>query len=90
MKRPKINDKRTGLAHFFKKKNFLAILIDLFRFSINEHSSDIDGFSKFSISPVLDQDEGQITCEAANRFGRDHKHFSLSIEGKNFQFLEYG
>ena len=51
------------------------------RYTIMEHTSEVDGFSRFSISPVLDQDEGQITCEASNRFGRDQKHFSLSIEG---------
>jgi tetrahydromethanopterin S-methyltransferase subunit A len=44
--------------------------------------------SRFVISPVLDQDAGQITCGAANRFGRDQKHFLLSIEGEdNLLFL---
>jgi hypothetical protein len=58
------------------------------RYTITEHSSDVDGFSRFSISPVLDQDEGQITCEAANRFGRDQKHFTLSIEGYYLKILK--
>ena len=41
-----------------------------------------EGESRFIISPVLDQDAGQLTCEAANRFGRDQKHFFIAIEGE--------
>ncbi len=37
--------------------------------------------SRFHIAPILDQDGGEISCEVANRFGRDSKTFLLSIEG---------
>ena len=46
-----------------------------------EHKTEEEVISRFIINPVLDQDGGQITCEAANRYGRDQKHFLLSIEG---------
>ena len=46
-----------------------------------EHKTKEDVISRFIINPVLDQDGGQITCEAANRYGRDQKNFLLSIEG---------
>ena len=46
-----------------------------------EHKTQEDVVSRFIINPVLDQDGGQITCEAANRYGRDQKNFLLSIEG---------
>ena len=35
------------------------------------------------MEPVLEQDAGQFTCEVANRYGRDQKHFVVSIEGKS-------
>ena len=38
--------------------------------------------SRFHVAPILDQDGGEISCEVANRFGRDSKTFLLSIEGK--------
>ena len=38
--------------------------------------------SRFIMEPVLEQDAGQFTCEVANRYGRDQKHFVVSIEGK--------
>lgn len=50
------------------------------RFTIMEHLTGSESVSRFLIAPVLDQDGGQISCEAANRFGRDQKHFLLSIE----------
>ena len=46
-----------------------------------EHKTGEEVISRFVINPVLDQDAGQITCEAANRYGRDQKNFLLSIEG---------
>ena len=49
-----------------------------------EHKTEEEVISRFIISPVLDQDRGQIACEAANRYGRDQKNFLLSIEGNNF------
>ena len=53
------------------------------RFSfLSHHLSPGSLTSRFVISPLLEQDAGEITCEAANRFGRDQKHFFLSIEGK--------
>ena len=54
-----------------------------------EHKTEEEVISRFVINPVLDQDAGQITCEAANRYGRDQKNFLLSIEGTPFiQFLQ--
>ena len=53
-----------------------------------EHKTEEEVISRFIINPVLDQDGGQITCEAANRYGRDQKHFLLSIEG-NKRILLY-
>ena len=38
--------------------------------------------SIFKVEPVLEQDAGQFTCEVANRYGRDQKHFVVSIEGE--------
>ena len=38
--------------------------------------------SRFVVEPVLAQDAGQFTCEVANRYGRDQKHFVVSIEGE--------
>ena len=52
-----------------------------------EHKTAEEVISRFVINPVLDQDAGQITCEAANRYGRDQKNFLLSIEGINFTQL---
>ena len=49
-----------------------------------EHKTEEEVISRFVINPVLDQDAGQITCEAANRYGRDQKNFLLSIEGTHF------
>ena len=49
-----------------------------------EHKTEEEVISRFVINPVLDQDAGQITCEAANRYGRDQKNFLLSIEGIHF------
>ena len=46
-----------------------------------EHKTKEEVISRFIINPVLDQDGGQITCESANRYGRDQKNFLLSIEG---------
>lgn len=61
------------------------------RFNIVEHSDNGSGgaekeattdfVSRFHIAPILDQDTGEISCEVANRFGRDSKTFLLSIEG---------
>ena len=64
------------------------------RFSIVQHSekeeataavSELENgssVSRFHVAPILDQDGGEISCEVANRFGRDSKTFLLSIEGK--------
>ena len=52
-----------------------------------EHKTEEDVISRFIINPVLDQDGGQITCEAANRYGRDQKNFLLSIEGNKINLL---
>ena len=52
------------------------------RFTLLGHKTATEAISRFIIAPVLDQDAGQITCEAANRYGRDEKTFILSIEGK--------
>ena len=52
-----------------------------------EHKTAEEVISRFVINPVLDQDAGQITCEAANRYGRDQKNFLLSIEGIHFTQL---
>ncbi len=41
-----------------------------------------EAVSRFIVTPVLDQDGGQIKCEATNRFGTDAKVFIVSIEGK--------
>jgi len=50
------------------------------RFSIREMRSGDQVRTVFTISPVLEQDSGRIVCESANRFGRDQKVFSLSVE----------
>lgn len=50
------------------------------RFSIVEHHLESESLSRFAVSPVLEQDGGELSCEAANRFGRDQKHFFLSVE----------
>ena len=52
-----------------------------------QENDDTDGEatttkSRFIVEPVLEQDAGQFTCEVANRYGRDQKHFVVSIEGK--------
>ena len=61
---------------------------EIYRFAMLEHKTEEEVISRFVINPVLDQDAGQITCEAANRYGRDQKNFLLSIEGTHFtQFL---
>lgn len=52
-----------------------------------EHKTEEEVISRFIINPVLDQDGGQIACEAANRYGRDQKNFLLSIEGKDHSLL---
>ena len=54
---------------------------EIYRFAMLEHKTEEEVISRFVINPVLDQDAGQITCEAANRYGRDQKNFLLSIEG---------
>ena len=46
-----------------------------------EKEATTDFVSRFHIAPILDQDTGEISCEVANRFGRDSKTFLLSIEG---------
>ena len=46
-------------------------------------STNSESVSRFHIAPILDQDSGEISCEVANRFGRDSKTFLLSIEGTN-------
>ena len=56
-------------------------IVFLFRFTMLEHKTKEEVISRFIINPVLDQDGGQITCESANRYGRDQKNFLLSIEG---------
>lgn len=53
-----------------------------FRFTLLIQQTSAETVSRFIIDPVLDQDAGQITCEAANRYGRDEKTFILSIEGQ--------
>ena len=53
-----------------------------------EPKTEEEVISRFIISPILDQDRGQIACEAANRYGRDQKNFLLSIEGSDFILLE--
>lgn len=45
--------------------------------------------SRFHVAPILDQDGGEISCEVANRFGRDSKTFLLSIEGKYIYEAEW-
>ena len=45
--------------------------------------------SRFHVAPILDQDGGEISCEVANRFGRDSKTFLLSIEGKYWNYIVY-
>ncbi len=47
---------------------------------MSEHHLESESLSRLVISPVLEQDGGEVSCEAANRFGRDHKHFYLSVE----------
>ena len=47
----------------------------------SEVSTASESVSRFHIAPILDQDSGEISCEVANRFGRDSKTFLLSIEG---------
>ena len=51
--------------------------------SVNEEN-DSAMRSRFIVEPVLEQDAGQFTCEVANRYGRDQKHFVVSIEGEWF------
>lgn len=46
-----------------------------------DHSTLGEAVSRFLIAPVLDQDGGEVTCDVANRYGRDFKTFLLSIEG---------
>ena len=60
---------------------------EIYRFAMLEHKTEEEVISRFVINPVLDQDAGQITCEAANRYGRDQKNFLLSIEGTHFTQL---
>ena len=60
---------------------------EIYRFAMLEHKTEDEVISRFVINPVLDQDAGQITCEAANRYGRDQKNFLLSIEGTHFTQL---
>ena len=75
-----------------KKKAVFLNTPYLNRFSFLSHTL-VDGVSvvsRFVISPVLEQDAGEIACEAANRFGRDQKHFFVSIEGINLGLIEYG
>ena len=50
--------------------------------SISEELENGSSVSRFHVAPILDQDGGEISCEVANRFGRDSKTFLLSIEGK--------
>ena len=70
----------------YSKHNHFAS--EIYRFAMLEHKTEEEVISRFVINPVLDQDAGQITCEAANRYGRDQKNFLLSIEGTHFtQFL---
>ena len=69
------------------------------RFSIVQHSENEDAtsiseelengssVSRFHVAPILDQDGGEISCEVANRFGRDSKTFLLSIEGKCWNYI---
>ena len=45
-----------------------------------EHHLESESLSRFSVNPVLEQDGGELSCEAANRFGRDRKRFYLSVE----------
>ena len=58
------------------------------RFAVEEAQPQEEGEdgpaarSRFVMEPVLEQDAGQFTCEVANRYGRDQKHFVVSIEGK--------
>ena len=60
------------------------------RFAVEVDENDSDGEesattttrSRFIVEPVLEQDAGQFTCEVANRYGRDQKHFVVSIEGE--------
>ena len=76
----------------YQKKAVFLNTPYLNRFSFLSHTL-VDGVSvvsRFVISPVLEQDAGEIACEAANRFGRDQKHFFVSIEGINLGLIEYG
>ena len=67
------------------------------RFTIVQHSereaaavSELENgssVSRFHVAPILDQDGGEISCEVANRFGRDSKTFLLSIEGKCWNYI---
>ena len=69
------------------------------RFTIVQHSekeaaavSELENgssVSRFHVAPILDQDGGEISCEVANRFGRDSKTFLLSIEGKCWNYIVY-
>ena len=71
------------------KKSLLNCTQDA-RFAVEEAPEEGEGEdglaaetrSRFIMEPVLEQDAGQFTCEVANRYGRDQKHFVVSIEGK--------
>ena len=54
----------------------------------SDDSESRESISRFHIAPILDQDGGQISCEVANRYGRDSKTFLLSIEGNKNCFLD--
>ena len=81
---------------FEEEANYNLVFVENRRFTIVQHSEKEAGtgllselengssVSRFHVAPILDQDGGEISCEVANRFGRDSKTFLLSIEGKYY------
>ena len=69
-------------AQILRQKPLKVAPFSPYRFTLLIQQTSSETVSRFIIDPVLDQDAGQIACEAANRYGRDEKTFILSIEGQ--------